>query len=57
MRRPTGADGVVLGRREGAPALEVEELELLVDRLGDALVQEREGAPHRGHVDRLVDPG
>jgi hypothetical protein len=44
------------GGGEGGPALEVEELELLIDGPGSSLVQERERAPDRRDVDGLIDP-
>ena len=42
--------------REVAPAVEIEGAVLLVNRLGDSLVEQREGALDRGHVDRKVGP-
>ena len=51
------ADGLVVGGdREIAPAVEIEGLILFVDRFGDALVEQHEGAPNRSDMDRQIGP-
>src|SRR5690606_11892248 len=50
------ADRIAVLRRQCRPRGEVEEAELLVDRLGHAEVEEREGAAQRGDVNRLEGP-
>ncbi len=51
------ADGLVVGGdRKIAPAVEIEGLILFVYRFGDALVEQHEGALHRGDMDRQVGP-
>src|SRR5271155_3155251 len=42
--------------REIPPTVEIEGAVLLVDRLGDTLVEQRKGALYRGHMDRQVGP-